>query len=135
MKRKKKQEKGKGNFETNKKTKLISCPRPWLRIRPSPAFLFLSLTHVLTPSLSLSLYGKWALLVGFSFQETRSHAHSRLFSISHSMRSAPSPLVGTPSGSACLPATVPSHATDPHPVHAATHASARPESRPFLLSG
>jgi hypothetical protein len=54
MKRKKKQEKGKGNFETNKKTKLISCPRP-LASYPAVTCFSISLLDTRPHSLSLPL--------------------------------------------------------------------------------
>jgi hypothetical protein len=79
---KKKKEKGKGNFETNKlKNQNQSHAQAFgLCVGSSPsrtprAFLFPSLTHVLTPTFSLSLYDKWALLVGFSHSQKLDRTH------------------------------------------------------------
>jgi hypothetical protein len=141
---KKKKEKGKGKFETNKlknqnqshaqafglcRIQPITYARlfyfpPWLLdTRPHSHFLPHTLWQV-GPTCRI-----------FSFPETRSHARSCLFSISHAMRSAlPSPPLGTPTISACSPATVPSQCTVPHRELAATHASAHLESRSFFLS-
>lgn len=81
---KKKKEKGKGKFETNKlKNQNQSHAQAFgLCVGSSPSrtpgfsiSLLGSLTHVLTPTFSLTLYGKRALLVGFSHSQKLDRTH------------------------------------------------------------